>query len=247
LLFIKTFIAILLGALLQSYAGFGFGLLVLPLLLFFNFDFPSAVITVVTGSAIQKIIAVKYFKDYFKWSEIKFLFLFGITGLPIGIFFLYKASFLSGDTVKQIIGIAIFITLLLRWSGLSGKKRDISPKWGYFAGFLSGILNGFANIGGPPVVLWVLSHKWKNEKMRAMILALSLTFVPFQIITMGFVFGKKLIIPFIHSLEMIPAVLIGSWIGLILGDRLSEKKLVYFMEIILMIIAFSALVRPMFK
>jgi uncharacterized membrane protein YfcA len=193
---------------------------------------------------VQKIIGVRYFKNYFKWSDIKSLFLFGIIGLPIGIFFLYQASFLSKETVKLIIGIAIFITLLLRWSGLAGKKKETAPIWGYLAGFISGVLNGFANIGGPPVVLWVLSHKWRNEKMRAMIIALSLTFVPFQLITMGFVFGRKLTSPFIHSLEMIPAVILGSWIGLKLGDKLTEKKLVLFMEIILLIIALLAIIKP---
>lgn len=242
-----TFVVMFAGSLLQGYSGFGFGLLVLPLLLFLNFDFPAAVVMVIVGSAVQKIIGVRYFRRYFKWIELKPLFILGVIGLPIGVFFLYKASFLGRDTVKQIIGFVILAALVLRWTGLAGKNKNIKEKWGYIAGFFSGILNGFANIGGPPIVLWVLSHNWKNEKMRVMVIALSLTFVPFQLGIMSFVFGKRMIMPILYSLAMIPSILIGTWIGLKLGDKLTEKRLIRFMETLLLVIAVLAIVKPFFK
>lgn len=244
ILIIKTALGVFLGAVLQSYAGFGFGLFVLPLLLFLNYDFPTAVVIVIIGSGIQKIIGVRYFIGSFKWSELKPLFFFGLAGLPIGIFFLYKVSFFKPENIKQLIGIIIFMVLILRWSGISTEKREIHPIWGYIAGFFSGVLNGFANIGGPPVVIWVLSHDWSNEKMRSMIIALSLAFAPFQLAMIWIIFGEKIKYNLIIFAVIVPFVIAGSFLGLKGGDRLSKKKLTVLMESLLAFIAITAVLKP---
>ncbi|KAF5434446.1 putative membrane protein YfcA [Candidatus Methanophagaceae archaeon] len=241
---IKVGLVLFSGGFIQSSAGFGFGLFALPILLFLELPFPEAVMIIIIGSAFQKIIGIRYFRTAINWKEIRPLILAGLIALPAGIFFMRKVSGLNQHYIKLIIGILILIMLFLRWSRVSGKKGVVRKEWGFVTGFLSGLLNGFANIGGPPVVLWVLSHNWDNKKMRATIIAISMFFVPFQISIMLVLFGASVLNAMIYAFFLSPFVLSGSWAGLKAGDRISKNKLKVYMEFLLFIIAISSIIKP---
>jgi len=202
---------------------------------------------VVIGSAIQKILGIRYFRKVINLKEISPLIVSGLAGLPIGLFLMFRASGLHQSSIKQLIGFLIIFMLVLRWSKLIKSVISVKTIWTYFAGFLSGILNGFANIGGPPVVLWVLAQNWENKKMRATIISFSLFFVPFQIIIMIIIFGRALYLPLLYSLLLSPSVLIGSWFGLKFGDKFSKDILEKYMELLLLVIALVSVLRPLFK
>lgn len=246
-LIVKISAVLFLGGFIQSSAGFGFGLFALPLLLFMNLPLQEAVIMVVIGSALQKLLGIGYFRKVINIREMSPLIAAGLTGLPIGLFLMFKVAGLHQASVKQLIGILILTMLILRWSGLKGRKGGVRRIWTYIAGFLSGILNGFANIGGPPVVLWVLAQKWENRKMRATVITFSLFFVPFQVGIMALMFGRSLHSPLLYSLILSPSVLVGSWAGLKFGDRFSRKLLERYMEVLLLLIALVSVMRPLFK
>ena len=53
--------------------------------------------------------------------------------------------------------------------------------WGIAALLLGGVIAGCAGMGGPFIVLWVAAHRWSNFKMRATILTLIASMIPFQI------------------------------------------------------------------
>lgn len=234
----------ILGSIIQSSSGFGFGLFAIPILLFFGFDLASTVIMVVIGSAIQKITAINSLKEHLSWKEMAPFVFTGLAALPLGIYAMFKVSAMDQPVVKQVIGALVLAVLLLRWKGTI-KSRDVVPKiWGYVAGFFSGLLNGFANIGGPPLVLWTLSHRWSNKKMRGTIIAFSLIYVPFQVILMLFTFGPTLYNPMLNTLLMTPAVLAGTWTGLKIGEKISKKHLEIYMQLLLLFIAVSAIVKP---
>jgi len=246
-LIIRIALILFIGGFIQSSAGFGFGLFSLPLLLFMKLQLPEAVIMVIIGSAIQKILGIGYFRKVINLREISPLIASGLTGLPIGFYLMFRVSGMHHSSIKQVVGFLIISMLILRWSGLKNKMINVKRFWTYIAGFLSGILNGFANIGGPPVVLWVLAQKWENRKMRATVMSFSLFFVPFQITTMIAMFGNELHSPLLYSLMLSPAVLLGSWAGLKFGDRFSRKILVRYMEVLLLLIALVSVLRPLIK
>jgi len=243
-LIVRISAVLFIGGFIQSSAGFGFGLFALPLLLFMNLPLQEAVIMVVMGSAIQKLLGIGYFRKVINIREMAPLIAAGLTGLPIGLFLMFKVAGLHQSSVKQVVGILILFMLILRWSGLKGRPGEIRRIWTCIAGFLSGILNGFANIGGPPVVLWVLAQQWENMKMRATVITFSLFFVPFQIGIMVLMFGKSLHSPLLISLLLSPAVLLGAWAGLKFGDKFSRKLLERYMEILLLVIALVSVLRP---
>jgi uncharacterized membrane protein YfcA len=234
------------GSIIQSSSGFGFGLFAVPLFLFMGFTLPETVIIVVIGSAVQKIAAVSYLWKAADWRGQAPYIAVGLVTLPLGVYCLYQVSFLSQPEVKQIIGVLILLLLLLQWKGLIKSRERVAPAWGYIAGFFSGFLNGLANIGGPPLVLWILAHRWSNEKMRVTPIAFSIVFVPFQILFMGLMFGSMLWPPLLKAVLLIPTVLLGSWIGLKIGEKISKEFLRVYMRLLLLFIALSAIVRPFF-
>ncbi len=246
-LLFRISIVLFVGGFIQSSAGFGFGLFALPLLLFLKLQLQEAVIMVIIGSAIQKIMGIRYFRKVINLREISPLIASGLAGLPIGLYLMFRVSGLQQSSIKQLIGFLIIFMLTLRWSKLIKSVISVKAIWTYLAGFMSGILNGFANIGGPPVVLWVLAQNWENRKMRATVISFSLFFVPFQIVIMIIMFGRTLYLPLFYSLLLSPSVLIGSWFGLKFGDMFSKKILEKYMELLLLIIALVSVLRPLFK
>jgi uncharacterized protein len=235
--------ALILGSIIQSSSGFGFGLFVIPILLFFGFSLAPTVIIVIIASAIQKITAVKSLKQHLDWQEMAPFIAIGIIGLPFGIFAMSRVSAMNQPVVKQVIGFVVLVMLVLQWKGTI-KAHDFVPKlWGYIAGFFSGVLNGFANIGGPPLVLWTLAHQWSNQKMRGTIIAFSLIFVPFQLALMLITFGAVIFPPIIKALILSPAVLLGTWIGLKIGEKISQAHLRIYMQALLLFIAVSSVLK----
>jgi len=234
----------ILGSIIQSSSGFGFGLFAIPILLFFGFDLPAAVTMAIIGSAIQKVTAVNYLKDELNWKEMFPYMLTGLVSLPLGIYAMFKVSAMDQSVVKQIIGGLVLVLLVLRWKGTI-KSRAIVPRiWGYIAGFFSGLLNGFANIGGPPLVLWTLAHQWSNQRMRGTIIAFSLIFVPFQVTLMLITFGTPLLSPMVKTMLLSPTVLVGTWLGLKIGERISKDHLKIYMQVLLFFIAISSIAKP---
>lgn len=241
---IKIGSVMILGSIIQSSSGFGFGLFAIPILLFFGFDLPATVIMAIIGSAIQKVTAVNYLKDELNWKAMFPYMLTGLVSLPLGIYAMFKVSAMDQSVVKQIIGGLVLVLLVLRWKGTI-KSRIIVPKiWGYIVGFFSGLLNGFANIGGPPLVLWTLAHQWSNQRMRGTIIAFSLIFVPFQITLMLITFGTPLLNPMVKTILLSPTVLLGTWLGLKIGERISKDHLKIYMQVLLLFIAISSIAKP---
>lgn len=243
--FLKIAGVLALGSFIQSSAGFGFGLFALPLMLLMGFPLPESVIIMVIGSAIQKVSALGVMWRDADWKgQAKFMAV-GLLTLPLGILLMKQVSFMKDDAMKQVIGALILFMLGLQWKGLIKPRETVADIWGYVAGFFSGLLNGLANIGGPPLVLWILAHRWSNEKMRITPIAFSIIFVPFQILFMILTFGARLWHPLLTALILTPAVLLGSWAGLKAGAKISSQHLRIYMQILLLFIALSAILKPL--
>lgn len=232
---------LMLGSLIQGSAGFGFSLFALPIMLYLGYSLPESVIIMVMGSSVQKVMAIVYLWKATEWRGHAPYMIAGILALPLGVFAMYHIAFLPQTAVKQVMGVVILVLLLLQWKGIIRPREHVARVWGYVAGALSGFLNGFANIGGPPLVLWILSHRWPNEKMRVTPIAFSLIFVPFQVFWMVERFGKFIWEPLLYAAMLTPAVILGTWIGLKIGKKISRYQLTLYMRVLLGFIALSSI------
>lgn len=231
---------------IQSSSGFGFALFAIPLMLSLQFTLIEAVIITTVASALQKIIAMTSLWKDTDWKGHAPYMIIGFFALPIGVFSMYHLTFLNKSTIEQFIGVLVLILLLLQWWGIIRPREIVSPIWGYIAGFFSGYLNGLSNIGGPPIVLWVLAHRWPNNKMRATPMAFSLVFLPFQLLFMYIAFHSLFWSPFLKGIISIPAVIAGTYLGLKIGKKISRDHLELYMRILLLFVAASSILKHLF-
>ncbi len=232
------------AAMVQSMVGFAFTLVALPFLLFAGWPLPQAVAVSTIGSTIQRLMIVSHLRNEVDWWTLRPMMIVGLIFLPIGIFVLREVSFLSRDTVKQIVGFLIISVLAVQWFAKIEPREAISKGWGYLSAALSGLLTGFANIGGPPIILWILAHRWQNEKMRVTSLAFTLAFVPFQIILLPMIFGKSILIAFLSAIVLTPIIYLSTKIGLRVGSMLSRRHLRMSMQGLLFLIAMISILKP---
>lgn len=232
------------SAILQSIAGFGFSLFTVASLLILDYPLPEAVVLSTFCSTINRCISVATLYRAADWRVINPLILTGIFALPIGIWLLQSLSLQEQSIIEQVFGILIITILAVHWFFKVKPQEKVNWYWGYLAAICSGILNGLANIGGPPIVLWIYAHNWTTEKIRVTSLAFGLPYVPFQFVLLYLVFGNLVPKTIILGLMFIPITAIGAWIGLIIGKNVSEKLLRLISYCILMLVGFCALLKP---
>ncbi|MFC1765955.1 sulfite exporter TauE/SafE family protein [Planctomycetota bacterium] len=235
-----------LASFLQGIAGFGFSLVALPLILSLNGGSPVEAITItIINSTLQRLMSMKKLGGHVDWKELYPVFPFGLFGLVIGIGLLYVLSNVDKSVFKQAVGILILSILFIKWF-LKVKPTDTFKRgWGMFAAGISGVLTGFANIGGPPIVMWALSHNWRQEKMRITVIAFTICFVPLQLLLLWIAFGNTMLPMFLKSLIYFPFVLLGTWLGLLIGNRMNVVATRTVMYVILMIICLALIIQPL--
>jgi hypothetical protein len=234
------------SAVLQSFAGFGFSLLLVPLLLLAGLDIVTTVTIGICGSMMQRCLAVRHLREYIDWKQLLSILPVGLVGLATGLFILHIFTELDQKLIRQIIGLIILLLVCIRWILRVEPVEKVRKIWDYVAGFFCGLLGGLANIGGPPLVLWILAHKWHQKKMRVISPAYSLMFVPFQIIIMTIMFGKGVLLTFGNTLLFFPLIFLASTIGMNLGHKCSVKVIRIIMYCILLTISLFTIIKPFF-
>lgn len=235
---------ILMAGLLQSSVGFGFSLFLVPLLLTMGHGLVETVTIAIVGSTAQRILAVRHLRKAIDWHTLVPMMITGVVALLLGLYLLYEVSFLKQGLIKRIIGGCILILLMVQWFGKFTPKESIHKSWGHLAAFFCGILSGLANIGGPPLILWMLAHRWHNEKMRVMPMAFSLVFVPFQLVILLAVFRMPAFNAGVKAIVLTPLALLGGWAGLRVGEKFSRQQLRLIVRLLLLTVALTSIISP---
>lgn len=233
---------------IQTVAGFSYALFAVPLLMLIGFDLPAAVILSFPGSFITRLLVVHHCREHIEWKPLWAMLPFCLGGLVIGISGLKHLSSLPPESVRQYVGTLILLTVCMR-SCVKIKPRDSIPLfWGFLAAFFSGILGGVANIGGPPLVLWLVAHKWSVARTRSLIPAFTLMMIPLQLSLLWIVFGSKMLLLNISIGSIfLPLIILAAFIGNYSSQKLSADKLRTIIFILLIIIGVSYLVYPFLK
>ena len=204
---IITFIS----AILQGYSGFGGGLLMVPLLaILFNpiEGIAIAALAGLIGSAILMPGAI----TKINWKETGPVSIGMSLAIPIGIIFLTAAD---PTLIRNGMGLFILaagILMLFGWVYTGPRNLFIS----YIAGTLAGMVTGgFGVPGGPFIVAYLISSKFKPETQRANIIftiGIGMCFLVGGLVASGS-YSEYTVL---RSIILIPALIIGN----ILGKRL---------------------------
>ncbi|MBD3406729.1 MAG: TSUP family transporter [Candidatus Lokiarchaeota archaeon] len=242
-----TAIVIFLSAFVHGIAGFGAAQVAMGLLPLFRDP--------ATGSIIFTFIAIVLnfrvwwsVREDFDWKDWLIPVSGLILGLPTGIF-LFQG--LDETALRIVIGITLVIGVILI---IMMRMTDVGKSWmresslklgwktGILAGFFAGVLGGSVAIPGPPMILYgtylLATEEWEGSHTKAVFTAFFGTLMTYRLASLSFV-GAITVDLILEAIVVMPALFIGSAVGIFLYNRIDETK---FKWIVLTGLALNALI-----
>jgi len=219
------------GGFVRGYTGFGNGLVMAPLLSLFWGPVEAIAVTVGLGFA-GLVQIVRPAIPLVVWREVGPMTFAALVFTPIGTYFLVS---LDPEIVKKIIAAAVLVVTLITLRGwnYTGPRGPIPS---IMAGGLGAMINGVAGVGGPPIVLYLMSAREDARVLRAnivIIMGIMGIAVFLSIITAGEMSA--------HSLLRIAGLVVpfggGVWLGARMFNVLPGK--VFRLIILWMLVAIS--------
>ena len=212
-----VFAAVVLSAVVSAVAGFGFGLLSVPLISLAIPLHPTVIVSSVIGLVTNLVQARRYGRRAVV-PLVKRLCAGAFVGMPFG-FVVY--NIVSDDVLRLVLGGAVLVAVITLASGLD--LAHVGPTFDVSAGFLSGVLNTSISTNGPPLVFGLQARHLEPEPFRA---TLSVVFSICGVVGMALFAGggKVHVDELIVSAVALPAMIIGLFIGFPLRHRFSPER-----------------------
>ena len=223
------------AGLVQGATGFGSGIVLNAFWL--HILEPSAAISLnIVSCLFVSALPIYKLRKTLDFSKLKSFVFFGVIGIPTGLLIL---TMTDPSIFKTTVGFILVIFSIWKF-----KSKDIlinfksNPALDKFIGFISGILGGFAALGGILPTIWVNLQRLPKNTQRG-------TYEPFIFITsiaavISFYFAGFLTLDiFYNFLKAFPALMLGSWIGIKIYALINEAL---FRQVILGLIFLAGLV-----
>lgn len=224
ILFVIGFVA----ATISGAAGFGGALILLPVLTIIV-GIKAAVPILTIGQIFGNASRVWFGRNELKWRPIIY-FLF--TAIPLTILGSYLFTDINSKTIKITIG--IFFILLVIYRRTRRKKIIISDKGMLFGGGLTGFLSGLTGSAGPIGAAFFLGL---NLAATAYIASEAFTALAMHL-TKTIVYNKYSLIgltDLYYGLFIGLAMILGSWTGKRIIQKISREKFLLLVEILLLV------------
>ncbi|HEX2881660.1 MAG TPA: sulfite exporter TauE/SafE family protein [Polyangiaceae bacterium] len=220
---LSSAIAFLLGSVLQSAVGFGAGMLSVPLLIWTGVALPKAVSMMLGVVTLHAGYNCYLARSEIRWGPIIPMTLIRWGSSPIGVWLLINVLQQSQTTAKRAVGAVLLVSLLLNAKTNSNPRTHLHSGWMWLAGMSSGILGASVGMGGPPLILYALSHDWTNERTKSYLWTLFMLGSPMIALILWWRLGNPAIHQFLIGIAHAPVVWLGSTIGLRLS-RLNSRE-----------------------
>jgi uncharacterized membrane protein YfcA len=208
---------VLIGGIVFGLAGFGFALFSAPPLLFLYAPV-TIVVMVNVLSSISGIVVVRAERRDVDFQIIRVLIPPATVGLIAGVFVL---RYVDGSYIKVAAGIVVFAFALLIATGfrVPGARHRRAP---VAAVFCRGLLGTTSGLNGPPVALLFTARGLPPTVFRVTITTYFMA-VDILVIVLLAATGQLRRDDLVLALAMIPASLVGRWIGRRLAGRLTPE------------------------
>ena len=206
------------ASMVQGFLGFGFGILAMGLLTEFQgFHHATALVNLI-GMFAPCVILWRLRREI-EWPLIKTLLPQLLIGIVLGVVAIVT---LSPGLIKQVLGVTIVaFAVWSLWRG--GAGAEVRRLWALPAGFLSGLLGGAFNMGGPPLIAYIyrqpLSPRQLKSTVQLLFIMTSLTRIPL-IGSQGY-FTREVLT---DTAWCFLPLAVGAVAGVRLGDLLPPEK-----------------------
>jgi len=221
---VYVLLAILLAATLSSVAGFAFSAICGALLVhLMSGPLQTVELMVVCSIAIQSL-SVWAIRDAVEWKSLSAFLIGGILSLPIGVYLLWHVKPRSFALFMGVFLISYGAIMLFRKP--TTLRRNFGKVGDMLSGLVGGITGGFAGFPGAFVTIWCGLKGWDKKQQRGV-------FQPFilimQVLTLAIIKATSAHSQHYHPLgygefAYVPAALIGTWFGLGIFGRLSDRQ-----------------------
>ena len=155
--------AVFFGAIAQRIAGLGFALLISPFLVILLGSHGGVLMVNVCGLVSSAMIMFRVKKDI-DWSMYRWLAIPAVCGsIPASVAAVYLPAAPMAVVVGVIVLVALTVSLLMQRTPVTVTGN--APK--AVAGFVAGVTNAVAGVGGPAVSAYALMARWPQRQFAA--------------------------------------------------------------------------------
>jgi uncharacterized protein len=227
-------IAVFTAAFVTGVAGFAFGLVAAGIWLHVLTPAQSAVLVTAYAIIVQGYAAWKL-RRAIKWRRVLPLLIGGVIGIPLGV---YLLGLVPANSVR--IGVGVFLIAFSLYNLLKPTMPQFPgerPIADGGIGVLSGILGGAAGLATILPAIWSTLRGWPRDEQRAVFQPAGVLIFIATAIWFG---GTGTIdMPTIRFFVIgLPALALGTWLGLSLYGRLDEAS---FRKVVLCVLLVSGI------
>jgi len=234
-----------LASVLHSTVGFAFALFAIPVLLIGGLQPYEAIAICATSVIIHATISVWRSEVKPDWKQVFGMVAIGFAAQPVGVWILGQIVHLGRSKVGQIYGVILLAVLCVRLFLHPAPRERLHPVWGVLTMIVSGIISGMSGMGGPPIVLWLIAHKWSNDRIRVtlwtMFAMLAATNLGWQL----YRFREETAHAIGLGVIFAPVMLLGRVPGAWISARLSPATMRHAVTAVLVVVALYAILQPL--
>lgn len=226
-IFIVGSLAAIIAGIAQSSIGFGMAMIMSPCVMLVLE--PIAVVpTILLVNIINSILVTWRYWHHVQLRSVLPLTIGGIVGFTIG---LRVLIYLNPNTMRLLVGVFVLTFTTILWRGW---RRPVEEKpWITMPiGIISGFAGGTTSMSGPPVILFLTNQGHERDHFRATLIAY-FTILNLYGITRFFLMGALTPTVLSYAGTLIPATLLGTFLGIRYGNRIPEKQ---FKKVILLLL-----------
>jgi uncharacterized protein len=207
----------LVAGLMRGFAGFGSAMLMAPI---FAILFGPAAM-VVTVVAIELVVSLQLFpqvRRHADWKVLTPMSLAACAAMPLGVWLLASVD---KNAIVTAVSAVIVAFVVLMWTGwkYTGRRSTAAT---VAVGAVSGAMMATTSVGGPPVLLYLLSGDDRPEVNRANIVTYYFLTQFLLIVLATGVAGWEALV---RAAVLFPAMVLGAWAGGRLFHGLASERL----------------------
>lgn len=233
-----------LAATVQTAAGFGFGIVAVPLLLWVSLPLPEAMALMIGAGLSQVVIGLWTTRKEIRWGLSVRIATAQWLMIPVGV--LAMTHFLADypQLIKQAVGVVLLSVLAARAFIRPTPRPRVPAPWAYVAGGSAGLLGGLVGMGGPPLVLFAMAHDWTKDRFRTFLWTQFLLGTPVLLLVLGLRVGWETTVAFASGVILMPGIWLGTRIGFAVTRRWRREQIQRIATALLVLLAMSAAVSP---
>jgi len=216
-LWVFALAAVFFAAFVRGVTGFGFSLILAPILLLFV-DPTSVVVTNLLLALIANIVVIVFSLKKLNLKKLMPVLISSIIGIPFGAWILTAAS----PSVMKILigGVTTFFAIVLALGINRPFKQEKLA--GGVVGLVGGLLSSSTSLSGPPAVLYMHNQNWPKELIHSS-LATYFLFTCFWSLVALYVAGRLDTQILVSAVSLTPALLVGIFLGVVVFRRINNR------------------------